>query len=91
MADLYLMPPRPDPAPDHRAGVQGIQLVGRNKGIAAYRSDGTVALMLAYDDRDITPADLVPFWSAMEQAIARLERDRPPAAVAATEHTPAAG
>lgn len=85
-----MIPPQSRANPDQTAGVEAIRLVGRNRGIAAYRSDGTVALMLAYDERDVTPDDLVPLWAAMEQALARLERDRPTAVADAPAHAPAA-
>ena len=61
------------PAEGH---VHVIQLVGRQHGIAAYAADGSMPLLLLYDDRKITNEDLVPFWTDLEAALATLEARR---------------
>lgn len=86
---LLFLTPAPEPTTAPQSGVQVVRLIGSNCAIAAYRPDGTCAVMVAYDPSDVTPEDLVPFWREMEALHARMEARRPAATLA--RDRPAAG
>lgn len=67
------------PACDESTGVESsndaiqvITLPGGTVGLAGYRADNTLPLLLQYDAALFEPEDIAPFWELFETALAKL-------------------